>query len=53
MKSKIIPLSALDFQTEFESIREEKQFRSQTAKAEGDAKSSALFSRLSRVIHSV
>lgn len=52
MKSKIIPLSALDFQTEFQSIREEEQFRSHTAKVE-DEKSSTLLGKISRIIHSV
>jgi yeast amino acid transporter len=52
MKSMIIPLSALDFQTEFQSIREEEQFRSQTGKVE-DEKSSTLLGRVSRIMHSV
>uniref|UniRef100_A0A093VJD9 Putative proline-specific permease put4 n=1 Tax=Talaromyces marneffei PM1 TaxID=1077442 RepID=A0A093VJD9_TALMA len=52
MKSKVIPLSALDFQAELQSIREEEQYRSQTAKIEDD-KSSTLLGKISRVLHSI
>ncbi|OKL61712.1 hypothetical protein UA08_02332 [Talaromyces atroroseus] len=53
MKSKVIPLSQLDFESGFQSIRDDEQYQSRSSKTGGNGKSSMLPKWMSRIFHVV